>query len=80
MASEKFKITYAVDDGYISGDRPQHTSITADELDGGETDQDLKDLFWEEIQRHFNENIRPFSPQEDEFIAWARAHMPKEEE
>lgn len=78
-STDKFKITYEANDGYVGGARPQYTSIDIDELGGNESDQDLKDLFWNEIQRHFQETVNPHSEQEDEFVAWARANMPTEE-
>jgi hypothetical protein len=69
---DRFEITYGIDDGYVGGDRPQHTSIDADDFGPDTTEEDLKALFWEEIERHFREHCSTYSEQEDEFVAWAK--------
>jgi hypothetical protein len=80
--SDTFEVTYEVEDGYVTGDRPQTVSISADAFYAETSEKELKKLFWEEINDHFSSNISPVCDQESEFIAWAKerqAEMRKEE-
>ncbi len=72
MSVDKFQITYEVNDGYVGPSAPHYTSFRSDDLNGDESDEELKQMFWDEIQRDFNETITPYSKQEDEFVAWAK--------
>ena len=76
--ADEFRITYGVDDGYAGGDRPQHTSISANDFEADCSEQSLKDLFWEEIERHMRENLHAFCNQESAFIAWAKEQQKKQ--
>lgn len=71
--SDNFKITYEVQDGYVGASRPQHTSISASELNGDESEEELKAMFWDEIQRDFQEKCTAYSRQQDEFVEWAKS-------
>ena len=77
-----FEAEYGVDDGYV-GNGKQRFEIPSDVVCPGMTDEELMDLFWSEIQEHFENNVHPYSDQEQEFIAWARetiAEMETEEQ
>lgn len=75
MERLKFRATYEVSDGYVGPSAPHHVTICADDLDleGDESDQEIKDFFWAEIRNHFDEHITPVSKQEDEFVEWVKS-------
>lgn len=73
--TEKFKGSYQVDDGYCGGSRPQSFTISADEIEDDMDDKDLENLYYEEMQDHFVQNISPVSDQVSEFIEWAKEQM-----
>lgn len=51
------KVTYYVEDGYISGSRPQHVTIDDADLEEFETDAQKIEYIEECIENHFKENI-----------------------
>ena len=74
--SDTFEVTYGNDDGYAGGDRPHHVEIEADELSDDMTEEDMKQLFWREIEEDFqNRNLHLYSDQESEFIEWAKERI-----
>ena len=51
------KVTWQVDDGYISGSRPHTTEIDDDELAECETEEERQDLINDSIQNDFEQCI-----------------------
>ena len=51
------KVTWAVDDGYIGKDRPQHSEIPDDEWIECQTDEQKQDLIDSYIQEDFEMKI-----------------------
>lgn len=50
-------VTWEVEDGYVTGARPQHTEIPDDELAECETEEERDKLIAECIQNDFEQNI-----------------------
>lgn len=50
------KIIYYVEDGYISGSRPQHLNISDSDLADCETEEEKVKYIENEIQAHFEQN------------------------
>ena len=51
------KVKWQVDDGYVSGSRPQTTKIDDDELAECETEEERKELINDYIQNDFEQRI-----------------------
>ncbi len=75
--AEKFKVTYYCEDGYLTGDRPINFDITTGELDGDESEEQLRRFFQESIQDHFEQRCSPTTDDEQAFIDWALEQQKK---
>jgi sorbitol-specific phosphotransferase system component IIBC len=51
------KITYYVEDGYISGSRPQNIKVDDQDLADCETDEEKIQVIEAAIEDHFSQNI-----------------------
>lgn len=51
------KVKWQVDDGYVSGSRPQTTNVDDDELAECETEEERQDLINDSIQNDFEQCI-----------------------
>ena len=71
--SDKFQVTYYVDDGYANPG-PKHFWIRASEL---EEDMDVEELLDDEVQNDFEQNVNPYVTDEKrmEFVVWAREQL-----
>ncbi len=70
--TEKFQARYEVADGYVGKSRPLYVSISADDLYEDMTDEDIKEVYEENIDSHFEQNVRPEGENEEEFLTWAK--------
>jgi hypothetical protein len=70
--SNSFMGRYEVDDGYVGGSRPQSFEIKDWEIDEDMTEEELREIYRDEMQNHFEQNIFPGGNNEDEFIEWAK--------
>jgi hypothetical protein len=80
LPENAFEAQYQVEDGYVTGGRPQTFEIYAEDLEDLEDDPSddvLKEFYDNEISAHFhdNEKIYPSSRREDKFVAWAKARI-----
>lgn len=71
----RFTGQYAIDDGYVGGDRTQYFSIDASELDDEMTDDELINFYEETAEDCFRQSIGITTRRRDEFVAWARAAL-----
>ena len=74
---DKFRCTYQVADGYVSGRRPQTFTIQAHDLEEDMTDAELAILYDQSMQDHFEQRIYPEGDNQEAFIAWAREQLAK---
>jgi hypothetical protein len=80
LPENAFEAQYDVEDGYVTGGRPQTFEIYAEDLKDLEDDPSndaLREFYDNQIRVHFenNEKIYPSSRREDKFIAWAKAQI-----
>jgi hypothetical protein len=78
--SEKFSVEWGVDDGYVGSSRPHSFHISDNDLFEDYTDQELKDLFWDEVRNEFESTIHFYSDRESEFVEWAKNVIEKQKE
>ncbi len=71
--AEEFDITYQIDDGYAGPSAPHHTTIDDTWFESDTPEQDLKNMFWEQIEDDMRQSVHAVCEQEDEFLAWAKA-------
>lgn len=71
----RFTGQYVIDDGYVGGDRPQHFSIDASELDDEMTDDELINFYEETAEECFRQRIGIYTRRRNEFVAWARGAL-----
>ena len=76
--SEKFEVTWEVEDGYIGKSRPQRFHISEDDFDISEdaTEEEIEEdagiLFDDMLQQEFENNIYPSSDKREDFIEWVK--------
>ena len=70
---KEYKATYEVADGYVGKSRPQHFRIQESEIEDDMTEDDLKELYMDEMQESFQVSISPEAIEGDveRFIEWA---------
>ncbi len=57
--ANQFEVTYYNDDGYVgSGSAPYHVRIRENDLSGDETEQELREMFWDTLNENFDNNHR----------------------
>ena len=69
---DNFTVTWEIEDGYAGGSRPQTFKIEARHLEDDMAEEDLRDLFWQEVERDLAEKVHAISGDEEAFIAWAK--------
>ena len=74
---DTFQAQYQVEDGYVTGGRPQIFQIHAEEIEDDMTDEALEDFYASEVTRNFNdsEKIYPVPEKADQFVTWAKAQI-----
>jgi len=77
LPENTFEAQYQVEDGYVTGQRPQTFQISAEDLEDDPSDDALREFYDNEIREHFlnSEKIYPSSRREGEFVAWAKAQI-----
>jgi hypothetical protein len=77
LSENAFEAQYQVEDGYVTGERPQTFQIYAEDLEDDASDDALREFYDNEISAHFKDNhkIYPSSRREDKFVAWAKAQI-----
>jgi hypothetical protein len=77
LPENAFEAQYQVEDGYVTGERPQTFQISAEDLEDDASDDALRAFYDNEIREHFlnSEKIYPSSRREDKFIDWAKAQI-----
>lgn len=77
----KFRATYEVADGYAGQAAPQYFSISSDEIDDDMSDDDIREIFYDLMQNHFECFISPEATEEhiDDFVRWAKEQIANRE-
>lgn len=78
--SDGIEVTWCVSDGYAGGSRrPQHTEISRDDLAYCTSEEEVRELFEETIQEHFERRIEPdWEPSQLETVIEAWKEMANE--
>jgi hypothetical protein len=63
------KIKYQVEDGYVTGARPQSVQIDADELDEFETEEEVEDFLNDIVQEDMLQKVSADIENMDELIS-----------
>ena len=76
-ARNAFEAQYQVEDGYVTGERPQTFEIYAEDLEDDASDDALREFYDKAIGEDFRDSgkIYPSSRKEDKFVAWAKAQI-----
>jgi len=79
LPENTFEAQYQVEDGYVTGARPQTFQIHAEDLEDNASDDALREFYDKAIGEDFrdSEKIYPSSRREDKFVAWAKAQIAK---
>jgi hypothetical protein len=77
LPENTFEAQYQVEDGYVTGERPQTFQIYAEDLENDESHDALREFYSKAIDEDFKDSgkIYPSSRREDKFVAWARAQI-----
>ena len=77
LSENTFEAQYQVEDGYVTGGRPQRFQIHAEEIEDDMTDEALEDFYASEVTRNFNdsEKIYPVPEKANQFVTWAKAQI-----
>jgi hypothetical protein len=77
LSENTFEAQYQVEDGYVTGARPQRFKIHVEDLENDASDDALREFYDNEVDEHFknNEKIYPSSEKVDQFVAWAKAQI-----
>jgi len=76
----RFEIKYSIEDGYVTGDRPQYVALDDGDIDCTDYDEtELMMLYQDFITEHFEDYITTNGDNLDEFLAWAKAVMRERE-
>lgn len=78
--AESFEVNWCADDGYVTGDRPQHCDIRADDFEDDATDKQLEALYWETIEEDFAQKISASGRNLPQFLEWAKAKIAERKE
>lgn len=80
--SETLRIRWQVEDGYVSGDRPQSTVVhLKDLMDDCQTEDDVREAVNEYVQEDFEQKVSPgIAPNSIEaaITAWREAKQEQE--
>lgn len=80
--SDRITITWDTDDGYAGGSSPQKFSIDPEDY-RNESKDSIEEMLWEEVQRDFENKVRPVcdvSEYADEILKALEANPEEEEE
>jgi hypothetical protein len=72
--NDRFSGAYQVDDGYV-GNRPQHFTINAFELEDDMDDEALRCFYEESAEDHFRQSVGISCSRTDQFVEWAKAQL-----
>ena len=72
--NDRFSGAYQVDDGYV-GNRPQHFTINAHELEDDMDDEALRCFYEESAEEHMREHVSISCSRVDQFVEWARVQL-----
>lgn len=78
LPTNVFEAQYQVEDGYVTGSRPQTFEINAEDLpDDMDNDEALMEFYDNEISADFQDSgkIYPQAQKVDQFVAWAKARL-----
>jgi hypothetical protein len=77
LPENAFEAQYQVEDGYVTGERPQTFQINPEDLEDDASDDALREFYDNEIREHFlnSGKIYPSPRREDKFIDWAKAKI-----
>jgi len=77
---KEFKATWEADDGYCGGSRSHTCRISMSDFEKEDSEKDLRELFWNQIQQDFEDKVHPVCPNEDTFVAWAKERQAEMED
>ena len=80
LPENTFEAEYQVEDGYVTGARPQTFLIDAENLEdlsNDASDEAIEAFYDNEVDEHFKDNKRiyPSSKKVDQFVIWAKAQI-----
>ena len=77
LPENAFEAQYQVEDGYVTGERPQTFEIYAEDLEDDASDDALREFYDKAIGEDFRDSgkIYPSSRREGEFVEWAKAQI-----
>ena len=82
LPTNGFEACYQVEDGYVTGSRPQTFEINAEDLpDDMDNDKALREFYDNEVSADFQNSgkIYPQAQRVDQFVAWAKARLAERE-
>ena len=73
---DEFEIVYEVDDGYVTGSRPQRFTVQRDWYTGDESDEELEQSYMEMIDDAMRERVSACYDEDqlDRFREWVRSN------
>jgi hypothetical protein len=79
LSENAFEAQYQVEDGYVTGERPQTFEIYAEDLEDDASDDALRKFYHKAIDEDFRNSwkIYPSSRRKGRFVAWAKAQIAK---
>lgn len=78
--STEFEVSWEAEDGYCGGGRPQQFTIDVDSFCKEDSEDDLRRLFNDELERDFNEKCHAVSEDEGAFVEWAKERQEEMED
>lgn len=72
MTMEKFKGEFEVHDGFVGGKGVINFTISDQWIEDWMTEEELKDLYDEEMYNKFKETVGPVAKNKEEFVEWAK--------
>ena len=73
MSENVFEGVFEVEDGYVTGKRPQHFEVRAEHLDDFDGPDEARAFIEDWIQNEFEQRISWYSTSIDAFVEWAMA-------
>jgi hypothetical protein len=79
LSNNTFEAQYQVEDGYVTGSRPQTFEIDAEDWEDDMDDRALRSFYDSEVIANFRDSgkIYPEPQRVDQFISWARGQLAK---
>ena len=72
MSKMSFECRYEIGDGYVGKARPLCFNISAEDIEDDMETEDLIEIFQEEMEEHFRQNVQPGEINQDDFLEWAK--------